>query len=89
MELSDLGAFFAAFGLRPRPEERDRADHVSCECELMAFLARKEAFALEREDEQMLERTRKGSRCCGRWSRADARPLVRHQDLVDNRDGGN
>ena len=62
MELSDLGAFFAAFGLRPRPEERDRADHVSCECEFMAFLARKEAFALEREDERMLEQTRKGQR---------------------------
>jgi len=47
-EMSDLGAFFRAFGLALRTEGRQRIDHISCECEFLMFLARKEAYALER-----------------------------------------
>jgi TorA maturation chaperone TorD len=61
-ELSDLGGFLAAFGLKLDPGRRLRVDHVCCECELMAFLARKEAHALETADAEMLEPTRKAQR---------------------------
>jgi TorA maturation chaperone TorD len=61
-ELGDLAGFLQAFGLRLRPGRHERLDHVCCECELMGFLARKEAFALETEDAEMLEQTRKAQR---------------------------
>jgi TorA maturation chaperone TorD len=44
-ELSDLAGFAAAFGLTLRPDVHERIDHVSCECELLAVLAYKEAHA--------------------------------------------
>lgn len=46
-EMSDLAAFLRAFGLTLRPEGQERIDHISCACEFMMFLARKEAWALE------------------------------------------
>lgn len=52
-ELGDLAGFLAAFGLALRPDVRERIDHVSCECEFLAFLAFKEAFALEHDDAGM------------------------------------
>jgi TorA maturation chaperone TorD len=52
-ELSDIGAFVAAFGLTVDPARHERVDHVSCECELMCFLAAKEAYALEHRDDAM------------------------------------
>lgn len=69
-ELADIGGYYAAFGLKPRAEDGERVDHVSCECEFFGFLGRKEAFAL-REDAgagasearlEMLETTRKATR---------------------------
>ncbi|MGH7811411.1 MAG: TorD/DmsD family molecular chaperone, partial [Candidatus Binatia bacterium] len=42
-ELSDLAGFYSAFGLTLKSSEHERADHVSCECEFMSFLAMKEA----------------------------------------------
>jgi TorA maturation chaperone TorD len=53
-ELADVGGFYRAFGLEIRPETVLRLDHVSCECEFMAFLARKEAYAAEVGDRDML-----------------------------------
>jgi TorA maturation chaperone TorD len=47
-ELSDLGGFMQAFGLKLRPDAHERIDHVSCECEFLAFLGYKEAFARRR-----------------------------------------
>jgi TorA maturation chaperone TorD len=52
-ELADIGAFFAAFGLKLNPAAHERADHISCELELMAFLAAKKAHALVRRDDGM------------------------------------
>jgi len=61
-ELGDLNGFYQAFGLALNAAERERADHVSCECEFLAFLALKEAYALERGDASMLVETRKAER---------------------------
>jgi TorA maturation chaperone TorD len=59
-ELADLAGFYAAFGLVVGPG--GRADHVSCEAEFLAFLARKEAVALERDDTAMRDDTRAAAR---------------------------
>ena len=59
-ELADIAGFFTAFGLRLSTYER--GDHISCECEFLAFLTRKEAYAIEQEDAIMLEETRKAQR---------------------------
>ena len=61
-ELGDLTGFYRAFGLTLNPAEHERADHVSCECEFLSFLALKEAYALEQRDTSMLEETRKATR---------------------------
>ncbi len=82
-EMSDLVAFYRAFGLRLRPGAHERPDHLSCECEFLAFLARKEAYALGREDRAMLDATRQAGRRflrdhLGRWAPAFGRTLARH-----------
>ena len=61
-QLSDLSGFFAAFGLKLNSGEHERVDHISCQCEFLSFLARKEAFALEQNDLTMLEETRKAQK---------------------------
>jgi len=61
-QLSDLSGFFAAFGLKLESGQHERIDHISCECEFLAFLTRKEAFALEQNDATMLEETRKAQK---------------------------
>ncbi len=43
--LSDLGAFYLAFGVRPRASAHERADHAAVEAEFLSFLAAKEAVA--------------------------------------------
>ncbi|MCH8872849.1 molecular chaperone TorD family protein [candidate division KSB1 bacterium] len=40
----------------------ERADHISCECEFLCFLTRKETYALEHKNEQMLKESRKAQR---------------------------
>ncbi|MCZ6624670.1 MAG: molecular chaperone TorD family protein [Deltaproteobacteria bacterium] len=61
-EMGDLMGFYQAFGLKLKTEVHERADHVSCECEFLCFLALKEAYALEHGDAPMLEETRKATR---------------------------
>ena len=70
-ELAHIAGYYAAFGLKPRGEDGERVDHVSCECEFFGFLRRKEAFALALGAEpgvpsesrlEMLDTTRKASR---------------------------
>lgn len=83
-EMSDLGAFYRAFGLTLAPRTRERPDHVSCECEFLAFLCRKEAYALDHDDSAMLDATRQGVRRflrdhLGRWAPAFGRVLARHE----------
>ena len=76
-QLGKVSGFYGAFGLTVRTDERERPDHVSCELEFMAFLARKEAYALESGDAEMLGETRKAIRLflrdhLGRFGRAFA-----------------
>jgi DMSO reductase family type II enzyme chaperone len=81
-ELSDLGGFMRAFGLVVRPDAHERADHVSCECEFLSFLACKEAFAIDRGDEAMRTATVRATTLflrdhLGRFAPAFARRLGR------------
>jgi TorA maturation chaperone TorD len=61
-EMSDIAAFLRAFGLALVPRERERLDHVSCELEFLAFLARKQAHAFECRDQEMGAETRRATR---------------------------
>jgi len=61
-ELGDLMGFYHAFGLTLKDGEHERPDHISCECEFLSFLAMKEAYALEHNDGEMLEETRKAQK---------------------------
>ncbi len=84
-ELGDLHGFYNAFGLELNRAERERADHVSCECEFLAFLALKEVYALEHADAAMLEETRKAERLflrehLGRFLPAFANKLAREDE---------
>ena len=56
-ELADLAGFARAFGLVLKPGLSERIDHVSCECEFMSFLARKQAYALTRGEREMYDTT--------------------------------
>ncbi len=47
--LADLAGFYAAFGMRVDPAEHERVDHVRCQLEFLAFLARKEAYEIEHQ----------------------------------------
>lgn len=81
-EMGDLMGFYRAFGLAVNVDEHERADHVSCECEFLCFLALKEAHALEREDDAMVQETRKAERLflrdhLGRFLPAFAKKLSR------------
>jgi TorA maturation chaperone TorD len=81
-QLGDLAGFYKAFGLALNTAQHERLDHVSCECEFMAFLALKEAYAIEHDDPEMLEDTRKAGRLflrdhLGRFGLAFARKLAR------------
>ena len=61
-QLADIAGFYRAFGLRLGPSVRERVDHISCECEFLSFLCRKQAFALIHDDQAMLAATRSGQR---------------------------
>ncbi len=54
-QLANLSGLYSVFGLKPRVEERERSDHISCELEFAAFLTLKEAYALEQRDDAMAE----------------------------------
>lgn len=86
-EMGDLAGFYRAFGLGRRPDARERIDHIGCECEFLLVLARKESYALERDDPVMLEETRRATRLflrdhLGRWGPAFGLKLGR-----EDRDG--
>jgi TorA maturation chaperone TorD len=79
-EMGDLMGFYRAFGLTLNAQEHERADHISCECEFVSFLALKEAYALERGESAMLEETRNAARLflrdhLGRFAPAFAKKL--------------
>jgi TorA maturation chaperone TorD len=82
-ELGDLAGFMAAFGLTLRREAHERIDHVSCECEFLAFLSYKEAYAIESGDAEMRSLTARAATLflrdhLGRFAPAFARRLERN-----------
>ena len=87
LELADLAGFYRAFGLAVNAAERERADHVSCECEFLSFLALKEAYALENGEPAMLEETRKAARLFLRDHLARFAPAFSRKLARDDRDG--
>jgi len=54
--LADLAARYGAFGFAPRAEEPD--DHLAVECDFVAYLFLKEAYARARGEEEAAEVTR-------------------------------
>jgi len=50
--LGDLAGFYRAFGLEVSDQAKERLDHIAVELEFMAFLASKEAYALEHQGEE-------------------------------------
>jgi putative dimethyl sulfoxide reductase chaperone len=85
-QMSDVAGIMSAFGLKLDSSAHERIDHIACELELAAFLARKEAHAVEIGDDSMLEQTRKAMRLLlkdhlGRFVPSFAGRL-RHQDPV-------
>jgi TorA maturation chaperone TorD len=81
-EMSDLGGFLRAFGLMLSPAAHERVDHISSECEFLLFLARKEAYALERGEVDLQQEVRRATRLflrdhLGRWAPAFGARLVR------------
>ncbi|MBI4027903.1 MAG: molecular chaperone TorD family protein [Verrucomicrobia bacterium] len=81
--IADLGAFYRAFGLESVENAHERMDHISVECEFMAVLAAKEAYALSNRLEEdklalCLDAQRKFLReHLGRWMPALSRRLSR------------
>ncbi len=61
-EMSDIAGFLHAFGLSVDSDAHERLDHISCELEFLAFLARKEAHSIEVKDDAMRRETRRATR---------------------------
>ena len=80
-EMADLAAFYRAFGLTLNAAAHERLDHISCQCEFLLILARKEAYAYQQGDHSLLDETRRASRLFlrdhrGRWAPAFGRILA-------------
>jgi len=83
-EMSDLAGFFRAFGLVLHPAAHERIDHISCAFEFLLFLARKEAYALERGHSAMPDEIRMAARLflrdhLGRFAPAFGKKLAREE----------
>lgn len=61
--LADLQGFYKAFGLELQHRVRERADHVSIECEFMSIMAAKEAYAEQQSDREGLATVREAAGC--------------------------
>ncbi len=74
-ELSDIGAFYAAFGMRLAPSARERLDHAALELEFLAYAAHLEARAAAQGDAERSDVAREAQRSFlrdhfGRWAPA-------------------
>ena len=80
-ELSDLSAFYRAFGLKLGTGIQERVDFIAVECEFMAFLCVKQAYAEEHGDATLAGLTLDAQRKflhvhLGRWLPACARRIA-------------
>jgi TorA maturation chaperone TorD len=81
-ELSDIAAFYAAFGLRIAASSHERVDHIGTECEFLHYLLYKQACAADEDaDEQARVCEEAGRRFLadhlGQWGPAFALRLPR------------
>jgi DMSO reductase family type II enzyme chaperone len=79
--LADLQGFYGAFGLELKSQARERADHVSVECEFMSVLAAKEAYAEQEHVDEALRTVREAAGSfleahLGRWTLSLARRIT-------------
>ncbi len=92
-ELSDIGAFYRAFGLEPSPRSGERVDFIAVESEFLSFLCQKQAYAEESGDSALAGAAVDGQRRffrdhLGRWAPAFGRRVLReinagfHHDLA-------
>ena len=84
-QLSDIAGFYRAFGTEI--EAKERVDHLALELEFLHLLAFKEAKALEEDQPDHLEITRKAQakflqEHLGRWVGLFARQLRQHTNLA-------
>ncbi len=84
-ELSDLSAFYRAFGLKLGGKIHERVDFVAVECEFAAFLCCKQAYAEERGDSKLVGITVNAQRIflrdhLGRWVPAFARRIIKQSE---------
>ncbi len=80
-ELSDLSAFYRAFGVGLGKKVRERVDFIAVECEFMAFLSVKQAYAEEHHDQELAAVTVDAQRKflrdhLARWTPAAARRII-------------
>ncbi len=80
-ELSDLAAFYQAFGLELSSDVRDRVDFIAVEFEFMAFLSLKQAYAEEHVKADLVAIAVDAQRKflhdhLGRWGAAFARRIL-------------
>lgn len=79
-ELSDLSAFYRAFGLTSGGEAHERVDFIAVELEFLSFLCQKQAYGIEHSDNRLAELSFEGQQKfmknhLGRWVPSFARRL--------------
>ncbi len=79
-QMSDVSAFYSAFGLKLNGECDERVDHIGIELAFLQFLCAKEAWAASRGDERLAESARDAQRSflgehVARWTPAFCRKL--------------
>ncbi len=84
-ELSDLSAFYRAFGLKLGGKIHERVDFIAVECEFAAFLCCKQAYAEDRGDSALAGITVNAQRTflrnhLGRWVPAFARRIIKQSE---------
>lgn len=86
-QLADIAGFYEAFGLQFNIDEHERVDHICGECEFLAFLTRKEAYAIEQSDMNMLQETRKAQKLFLKEHLARFLPSFANLLIRENQDG--
>jgi DMSO reductase family type II enzyme chaperone len=84
-ELSDLLAFYRAFGLKLNEGIHERVDFISVQSDFMAFLCAKQAYAQEQKDAALAEIAVDAQQKflhdhLGRWAPALARRMIDHSN---------
>jgi TorA maturation chaperone TorD len=81
-ELSDIAAFYTAFGLTSAASSHERVDHIATECEFLHYLLYKQACAVDEDATEQAQVCEAATRRfladhLGRWGPAFALRLTR------------